>query len=110
MLDNFHYGCSINFSIGSSDKSIKIWNPESGTLISTLKGCNSDVRCLLTLVLNEKVALISGSKDKLIKFWNADIVSPFNVLAEHTGEIRCLATTNVNGQVLLISGGEDNTI
>jgi len=52
---------------GSWDNTIKIWNPNDGTLKRTLNGHTSEVRALTTLPNGD---LVSGSMDKTIKIWS----------------------------------------
>jgi WD40 repeat protein len=52
---------------GSDDSTIKIWNPNDGTLKRTLNGHTGWVRSLTTLPNGD---LVSGSDDCRIKIWN----------------------------------------
>ena len=55
---------SINeFSSGSGDNSIKIWNSKTGNCIKTLTGQTNEIRCLQLMPTSE---LVSGSTDKTI--------------------------------------------
>ena len=50
---------------GSDDKTIKIWDLDSGKLLNTLIGHTSSIHALT--IHNSKI--ISGSNDKTIKIW-----------------------------------------
>ena len=52
---------------GSGDQTIKIWNPNDGTLKQALTGHSADVKLLLVL---PNGGLASASKDKTIKIWS----------------------------------------
>jgi WD40 repeat protein len=52
----------------SFDRSIKIWNFNTGQLINTLHGHLDQVYSLIYLEKGSK--LISGSRDSVIKIWN----------------------------------------
>ena len=54
---------------GSEDKTIKIWNIETGCVIKTLDGHTSFVLALKVL---PNGYLISGSYDCTIKFWDVE--------------------------------------
>ena len=55
---------------GSKDKTIKLWNIETKTIIATLEGHSREV----TSVAFDQTGTIlaSGSKDKTIKLWNIE--------------------------------------
>ncbi len=55
---------------GSWDKSIKIWERETGNQIQTLKGHSSGVTSV-AFSKDEKY-IISGSDDKSIKIWERE--------------------------------------
>ena len=55
---------------GSRDKTIKLWNPETGALLRTLEGHSHFVESVSFSGDNKMLA--SGSKDKTIKVWNPD--------------------------------------
>ena len=52
---------------GSGDNTIKIWNPNDGTLKTTLTGHTRDVESLVVLPNGD---LASGSEDNTIKIWH----------------------------------------
>ena len=56
-----------NLVSGSLDKTIKIWNSKTGTLIQTLDGHTQGVFSLTVL---QNGNLVSGSGDNTIKIWS----------------------------------------
>ncbi len=74
----------------SWDKTIKIWNITSnnGTLIRSLNGHTSQVKCLILLPTG---LLASGSDDKTIKIWNFTSEILMNTLTGHTNNVTSLA-------------------
>ncbi len=54
---------------GSSDNTLKVWNPETGKEISTITGHKARIRAIA--LLDEKW-VISGSDDFTIKVWNLE--------------------------------------
>jgi len=61
------------FVSGSSDKSIKVWNAESGVCLKTLLGHTHWVYYLCQLRWKkDQCTLISGSRDMTLKMWNID--------------------------------------
>ncbi|WPJ66902.1 hypothetical protein SMAC4_14095 [Sordaria macrospora] len=53
---------------GSGDKTIKIWDPASGSCLQTLEGHSRDVRSVAFSPDGQRLA--SGSGDKTIKIWD----------------------------------------
>jgi WD40 repeat protein len=86
------------------DRTIKIWNPQDGTLKKTLTG-HTDAVWTLTTLLNGNLA--SGSFDKTIRIWNLNDGKLNITLAGHNDRVNAL-TTLPNGD--LVSGSEDGTI
>jgi WD40 repeat protein len=56
-----------SFATSSTDKTIKVWEIESGECLKTLSGHDSDVKCVIKLPDNQ---LASGSHDRTIKIWD----------------------------------------
>jgi WD40 repeat protein len=55
----------------SADKTIKIWNTESGRCVSTLSDGHDD--CVLTVAVSESGKIVSGGWDKKIVIWDIDV-------------------------------------
>ncbi|MGB3191188.1 MAG: WD40 repeat domain-containing protein, partial [Limnoraphis sp.] len=55
---------------GSSDKTIKVWNLQTGELIRTLKGHGGPV--FSVSISNDSKTIVSGSDDNTIKVWNIE--------------------------------------
>src|SRR5581483_12226002 len=55
---------------GSGDKSVKIWDADSGSLLNTLNGHTYTVFSVVFSSDNRKI--VSGSFDKSIKIWDAE--------------------------------------
>ena len=88
---------------GLHDKTIKICNPNNGTINKILHHDDS-VHALITLSNGD---LISGSADKTIKIWDTNKGTLKRTLTGHTSVVRALATLT-NGD--LVSGSFDKTI
>ena len=65
---------------GSDDKSIKVWDLKSGTLIKTLLG--HDDRVISVSISHDSKFIVSGSSDKTVKVWDLEypsIIKPLEV-------------------------------
>ncbi|CCI24681.1 Genome sequencing data, contig C309 (fragment) [Microcystis aeruginosa PCC 9809] len=91
---------------GSDDKTIKLWNVETGQEIRTLKGHDE----LVTSVnfSPDGKTLVSGSDDKTIKLWNVETGEEIRTLKGHKDFVRSVNFSS-DGKTL-VSGSDDNTI
>ncbi|MDZ7957862.1 MAG: WD40 repeat domain-containing protein [Aulosira sp. DedQUE10] len=91
---------------GSRDRTIKIWQLETGELISTLRGHTDEV-CTITLSPDEQI-IASGSADKTIKLWHLATGELLSTFTGHTDTVTAVEFT-ASGE-MLVSGSLDKTI
>lgn len=87
---------------GSYDRTIRVWNLETGQELHCLKGHTRAVRALQF----DEAKLITGSMDSTIKVWDWRRGKCIRTLTGHTDGVVCL---NFDSNVLA-SGGVDSTI
>ena len=76
----------ISFRLG--DKTIKVWDYETGECINTIKAHNDGVSCLCTLPDGR---LVSGAEDNLIKIWdNENKYNNTHILKGHSNVINSI--------------------
>lgn len=85
--------CSFNST------NISVWNLNTSSMIKSLRGHTSGIRCLTLL---EKSKLISGGKDKQIKIWDLLSGECLETLCGHTDEIYCLRVLDGGSQAWVI--------
>ena len=91
----------------SWDKTIKLWDAESGDLVDTLKGHENGINSIA--FSPDGQTLISGSEGKTIKLWNLEGKPKLiKTLKGHTDSIKTV-TVSPDGK-LIASAGYDNTI
>ncbi|KAM0393285.1 hypothetical protein ACHAPZ_010238 [Fusarium culmorum] len=91
---------------GSDDKTIRIWNAETGECERELKGHSSWVRSVVFSHDSKKVA--SGSFDKTIRIWNAETGKCERELKGHSSYVNSVVFSRDSKKVA--SGSSDKTI
>ncbi|MCD4785543.1 MAG: protein kinase [Candidatus Eremiobacteraeota bacterium] len=91
---------------GSNDKTIKMWNKDTGKCLRTLKGHSSDINSVKFSPDSKYIA--SGSYDHTIKIWDADSGECLRTLKGHSGSVYSVAFSP-DGKYIA-SGGWDKTI
>lgn len=91
---------------GSEDKTIKIWNLQTGHLVKTLEGHIGKINCLAISPDNHIIA--SASNDKTVKIWDLKRGTLLRTLEGHSKVVR--AVTISPDSKTIISGSWDNTI
>lgn len=91
---------------GSFDKTIKLWELSTGSLIHTLSNHSKGVCCVAISPDNQTLA--SGSWDETIKLWRLDTGELIRTLKGHTASVRSLAIAP--DSQTLVSGSFDETI
>ena len=90
----------------SADKTIKIWQLNTGQELHTLWGHTDAV--LSIAISSDGEILASGSADKTIKIWQLSTGRELRTLRGHSGQVYSVAI-NPNGDIL-VSGSEDKAI
>jgi WD40 repeat protein len=91
---------------GSNDKTVKVWNLETGEEQLTLSGHSSWVQAVAVTADGKRV--ISGSNDNTVKVWNLETGEEQLTLSGHSGYVLAVAVTADGKRV--ISGSNDNTV
>ncbi|BAY31608.1 protein kinase [Nostoc carneum NIES-2107] len=89
----------------SNDKTIKIWNLQTGKLQSVL---NETGIWIVTAIAPDNQTVVSGSSDNTIKIWHLNANKPQRILRGHSDLINSLSVSP-NGQTI-VSGSRDKTI
>uniref|UniRef100_UPI0019127CD2 WD40 domain-containing protein n=1 Tax=Hassallia byssoidea TaxID=482630 RepID=UPI0019127CD2 len=90
----------------SDDKTIKLWNVDTGKEITTLNGHTEEVNSA-SFSPDGKI-LASASADKTIKLWNVDTGKQITALKGHNNSVKSV-TFSSNGKILA-SASADKTI
>ncbi|MEH2325338.1 MAG: WD40 repeat domain-containing protein [Nostoc sp.] len=88
------------------DKTIKVWDVDSGNIVHTLTG-HSDYITSLAISYDGK-NLVSASREKTIKIWDLNTATLKKTLHGHSGWVNCIAISP-DGE-FITSGSNDGTI
>ncbi|HRF93884.1 MAG TPA: WD40 repeat domain-containing protein, partial [Aggregatilineales bacterium] len=88
----------------SADKTVIVWDVETGKSQATLKGHEAWVLCAVWI---DDTHLASGSADETIRIWNVSTGKIDSILTGHEGAICCLSVVD---NTYIASGATDGTI
>jgi len=91
---------------GSSDETVKLWDPATGACTQTLEGHSGNVN-LVTFSPNSKL-VASGSYDKTVKLWDPATGACTQTLEGHSSWVRSVAFSP--DLKLVVSGSDDKTV
>jgi hypothetical protein len=90
----------------SGDKTVRLWDVRSGSLLRSLEGHSSGVDTVA--FAGEGMTLASGSADNTIRLWDAKSGRLLRILEGHSNWVNAVAFTRDG--MTLASGSEDKTI
>ena len=91
---------------GSDDKSVKLWDAQTGRLIRTLRGHTALID---SVVFNSSGTLVaSAGRDKTIKIWDSETGVIKKTLSGHRSGVKCLAFSADGNSIA--SGSFDRTV
>lgn len=91
---------------GSDDNTIKLWDVDTGQVISTLLGHSWPVMSVAFSTDGE--TMLSGSMDKTVKLWGVSTHKEIAILSGHVDSVSTVAISPV--AQLIASGSRDKTI
>ncbi|MGO9985657.1 MAG: hypothetical protein ACLPIX_15800 [Rhodomicrobium sp.] len=91
---------------GSRDRTLKLWDVETGRLLKTFEGHSDEV--LSVAFRPDGARALSGSKDKTVKLWDVRTGQLLKTLEGHSDAVASLAVSADGSQIL--SGSADKTL
>jgi WD40 repeat protein len=91
---------------GSDDRTVKVWEAESGRLLRSLEGHTGGVNAVA--VSPDGRTIVSGSDDRTVKVWEAESGRLLRSLEGHTGSVLAVAVSP-DGRTI-VSGSDDRTV
>ncbi len=103
------------FVTGSEDKTLKVWDPETYTVLVSFDG-NDDAVYSLAYATEENV-IVSGAADNVVRTWrvtqNENGITrgaPVRQFNGHQGPVYTVDTGIWNGDEVIVSGGADTRV
>ncbi len=87
---------------GSHDKTVKVWDTQTGKKLGSLQGHNDWVECIAV----DNDSIVSGSHDGMLIIWDKGTYEQMYKLQAHASSVTCVAT---DGNYI-ISGSQDATL
>ena len=91
---------------GSEDKTLKLWETQTGKEVATLKGHTKGVSSCEFDPTGRRI--VSGSGDNTLKLWEVQTGKELATLTGHSGSVYSCAFDATGGRI--VSGSEDNTL
>ncbi|NEO73114.1 caspase family protein, partial [Moorena sp. SIO3H5] len=91
---------------GSEDKTVRLWDTETGLLIHTLEGHTKAVYAIA--FSRDGKQILSGSRDDTVRLWDTETGLTLHTLQGHTKGVSVIAFSRDGKQIL--SGSRDDTV
>ncbi|MCX6900668.1 MAG: DUF4062 domain-containing protein, partial [Verrucomicrobia bacterium] len=91
---------------GSWDKTLRVWDLESGACLRALEGHSSDVKCVSVTADGRRA--VSGSRDKTLRVWDLESGACLRILKGHSSAVSSLGVTADGRRA--VSGSWDKTL
>jgi WD40 repeat protein len=70
---------------GSSDRTVRVWDPVTGEQVTTLQGHQAAVWSVCPVTVNGRDLLASGSSGRTVRVWDLATAAPLITIPVHYG-------------------------
>lgn len=109
-IDGLAFDSGVRLATASVDKTVRLWNVETGQPNSQLKPDSFPVGAAYSCVAfsPDGKSIVAGGTGKTLTIWNTETLEQVKELRGHTDVITCVKLSP-NGE-RIVSGGEDQTV
>jgi WD40 repeat protein len=107
--------CAITFdgttylATASSDGTVRIWDPATGTTLRTLTGHDAAVNAICAFTLDGATLLATASSDRTARIWDPAGGTSLHTLTGHGGWVWSVCAFTLDGTALLATASDDHT-
>ncbi|MFY1633738.1 hypothetical protein ACN27F_10735 [Solwaraspora sp. WMMB335] len=97
---------------GSHDRTVRVWDADSGTQLAELTGHSSVVVAVAGWTGPDgRIRIVTGSWDRTVRVWDADSGTRLAELTGHTDAVVAVAAwSGPDGRIRIASGSHDDTV
>jgi WD40 repeat protein len=95
---------------GGDDKTVRIWDPQTGEQRAVLEGHKGPVRAVCPVQVDGRQLIASASADKTVRIWDPRTGEQRTLLEGHQGSVRAVCPVQVDGRQLIASASADKTV
>jgi diguanylate cyclase (GGDEF)-like protein len=103
-------GQTLLASAGGRDRTVRVWDPVTGTECRRLEGHTNWVWAVCEVQVGRRTLLASASEDRTVRVWDPETGTECHRLEGHTRLVSSVCAVNVGGQPLLASASHDRTV
>ncbi|GAA3801614.1 hypothetical protein GCM10022226_21750 [Sphaerisporangium flaviroseum] len=92
-----------------SDRTVRLWDPATGTRVRTLTGHTAEVTAVRAFTAADVTMLAASSMDKTMRVWDPATGALLRTCKGHTYGVTGLCTLTVDGRTLLVTISDDRT-
>lgn len=99
----------ILLATAGEDRTVRLWDPATGTQVRTLTGHTASVTAVRTLAIAGRTVLATAGMDRTVRIWDPATGVHLRTCQGHRYGVTGLCTLTADGRTLLVSTSDDRT-